>query len=117
MHSHTDALTVEAGTAEQALAEISSRLGPDAEILDARKVPKGGIAGFFAKELVQITARSRHDGETRAPFERVLETALAREEEAVTAMVEHDGMPQALEPSAAPPQEPGAPAPWRLTGS
>lgn len=117
MHSHTDALTVEAGTAEQALSEISARLGPDAEILDARKVPKGGIAGFFAKELVQITARSRHDGETRAPFERVLETALAREEEAKAAVAVHDGMPKVLEPSAAPPQEPEAPASWRLTGS
>jgi len=77
-HSPTDTLTVEAGTAEQALEEITTRLGPNAEIIDARKVQKGGIAGFFARELVQITARPRkaHDGP--APFERVLEAALAR---------------------------------------
>ena len=45
-HSPTDTLTVEAGTAEQALEEITTRLGPNAEIIDARKVQKGGIAGF-----------------------------------------------------------------------
>jgi hypothetical protein len=81
-------------------------------------VQKGGIAGFFAKELVQITARPRHlevptGGEARAPFERVLEAALARDgEEALGAV-----MSAPAEPPAAPPQVAGTPAPWRLSGS
>jgi hypothetical protein len=45
---------VEAATTEQALAEISQQLGPDARIVDARRVRRGGLGGFFAKESVQL---------------------------------------------------------------
>jgi hypothetical protein len=45
---------VEARTTEAAIAEVHQRLGPDARILDARRVLRGGIGGFFAKEHVQL---------------------------------------------------------------
>ena len=50
-------IVVEAADLETALAEVAQRLGPEAEIVDAQKVHKGGLGGFFAKELVQVTAR------------------------------------------------------------
>ncbi len=50
-------IVVEAADLEAALAEVAERLGPEAEIVDAQKVHKGGLGGFFAKELVQVTAR------------------------------------------------------------
>ncbi len=54
-----DQVTVEAETVEDALAEISATLGEDAEIMRAQKVHRGGVGGFFAKEMVQLTARRR----------------------------------------------------------
>jgi hypothetical protein len=59
---HTEQMTVEAATVEDALAEISEHFGEDAEIMRAQKVHRGGVGGFFAKEMVQLTARRRHDG-------------------------------------------------------
>lgn len=120
-HSPTDTLTVEAGTAEQALEEITTRLGPNAEIIDARKVQKGGIAGFFARELVQITARPRKAHDAPAPFERVLEAALAREsaegEDAPTESPDRQAPVPAQPAPAAIPQTPQrAAADWRLSG-
>ncbi len=53
------ALVVAADTAEEALTHIGARLGDDAEILDARKVQRGGWKGFFATEVVELTARAR----------------------------------------------------------
>src|SRR5207249_2614368 len=61
-----DSVTVEAATAEQALEEVTGLLGADAEILRADKVQRGGIGGFFAKEVVQLTARKR-SGEPAGP--------------------------------------------------
>ncbi len=55
-----DKVTVEAETVEDALAEISTHFGEDAEIMRAQKVHRGGVGGFFAKEMVQLTARRRH---------------------------------------------------------
>lgn len=54
-----DAIQVEADTAEQALAIVRERLGDDAEIIEARKVHRGGWKGFFALERVELTARPR----------------------------------------------------------
>lgn len=54
-------LTVEAETVEDALAQISTELGENAEIMRAQKVHRGGVGGFFAKEIVQLTARRRRD--------------------------------------------------------
>lgn len=56
-----DQVTVEAETVEDALAEISTEFGEDAEIVRAQKVHRGGVGGFFAKEIVQLTARRRRD--------------------------------------------------------
>jgi hypothetical protein len=55
-------LTVEAETAEEALERISAELGPDARIVAAERVRRGGIAGFFAKEMVQLTAERQGAG-------------------------------------------------------
>ena len=49
-------VVTEAATAEAALADVHDRLGPDARILDARRTLRGGIAGFFAREVVQLHA-------------------------------------------------------------
>lgn len=55
--THPDALTVEAPTAEKAIAQVHERLGPDAEIVAADRVLRGGLWGFFPKQVVQLTAR------------------------------------------------------------
>ena len=52
-----DLLLVESPTAEEALERLSSLLGPDVEIVAAGKVTRGGIGGFFAREMVQLSAR------------------------------------------------------------
>lgn len=52
-------VTVEAPTVEDALVEISAQFGEEAEIMRAQKVHRGGLGGFFAKEMVQLTARRR----------------------------------------------------------
>ena len=57
----TDQVTVEAETVEDALTEISAQFGENAEIMRAQKVHRGGVGGFFAKEMVQLTARRRRD--------------------------------------------------------
>ncbi len=63
-----DQLTVERPTTEEALTEVSAQLGPGAEIVTARKVARGGIAGFFAREMVQLTARPSPVAEPRHPL-------------------------------------------------
>lgn len=55
--AHHDLLTVEAPTAEQAIEQVHERLGPDAEIVAADRVLRGGLWGFFPKQVVQLTAR------------------------------------------------------------
>ena len=62
-----DKVTVEAETVEAALAEISQQFGEDAEIVRAQKVHRGGVGGFFAKEMVQLTARRRHPAAPVSP--------------------------------------------------
>ena len=47
---------IEADTAEEALGLIHERLGATARILEARRVRRGGIGGFFAREVVQMHA-------------------------------------------------------------
>src|SRR5258708_18540527 len=53
-----DLLLVESPTAEEALDRLSSLLGPDVQIVAAGKVARGGVGGFFAREMVQLSARS-----------------------------------------------------------
>jgi hypothetical protein len=52
-----ETIVVEAPTAEEALQTVAERLGADAEIVSVEKVHRGGLGGFFARELVQIHAR------------------------------------------------------------
>ena len=74
-------VTVESPTIEDALADITARLGSDAKIIDARKVTRGGVAGFFSREMVQVSARSIPEAEPipeDAPEGRGLLGALER---------------------------------------
>ncbi|MFP4150182.1 MAG: hypothetical protein ACLFV0_11920, partial [Nitriliruptoraceae bacterium] len=52
---------VEAATAEAALAEVQDTYGPGAQIVEARRVLRGGIGGFFAKEHVQLHVAAGRD--------------------------------------------------------
>src|SRR5437660_799906 len=58
-------VTVEAPTAEEAIDALSAVLGPDIDIVTAGKVARGGVGGFFAREMVQLTAR--RPGPVRPP--------------------------------------------------
>src|SRR5438445_208289 len=50
-------VTVESPTAEEAIDRLSAVLGPDLDIVSAEKIARGGVGGFFAREMVQLTAR------------------------------------------------------------
>lgn len=45
---------LEAPTAEAALGAVHARFGADARVVDARRVLRGGLGGFFAREHVQL---------------------------------------------------------------
>jgi hypothetical protein len=64
-----DVLVVEAATAELALTEVSARLGEHAEILNAEKVRRGGVMGFFAQEICRVTVRVPGAAPDEAPDE------------------------------------------------
>ena len=72
-----DQVTVEAETVEDALVKISAELGEDVEIMRAQKVHRGGVGGFFAKEMVQLTARRRRGVTTSNPSARVADGHIA----------------------------------------
>jgi hypothetical protein len=47
-----------AATVDEALAQVRASLGEDAEIVEANRIRRGGIGGFFATELgVEVVAR------------------------------------------------------------
>ena len=50
---------IEADSVTEAMSRLAAEVGDDAQIVDARKVERGGIGGFFAKERVVLTARHR----------------------------------------------------------
>lgn len=52
-----DEVVVVARTASQALREVHERLGVRANVVEATKVRRGGVGGFFAREMVEIRAR------------------------------------------------------------
>ena len=54
----TGTMTIEADSVEEAMQRIATEHGSTAEIVDARKVNRGGIGGFFAKERVQLTVKT-----------------------------------------------------------
>ena len=51
-------LTIEADTPDEAMQEVTARLGPNARIESARRTTRGGIGGFFATERFEIQARA-----------------------------------------------------------
>lgn len=53
-----DVLVVHGPDLDTVLAEVGERLGPDADVLDARREIVGGIAGFFGRERFTVEARS-----------------------------------------------------------
>ncbi|HSK21948.1 MAG TPA: hypothetical protein VK906_02165 [Egicoccus sp.] len=54
-------LVAEAPTAEAALEQVHAAYGSGARIVEAKRVLRGGIGGFFAKEVVQIHAARGSD--------------------------------------------------------
>lgn len=52
-----DIVMVEAPTAQKALEQVSARFGSRAQIVGASKVLRGGIGGFFAREMIQLRVR------------------------------------------------------------
>lgn len=49
-------VTVEAPTTQEAMEAVTDRLGPRATIVRADRVLRGGVGGFFGKQMVQLTA-------------------------------------------------------------
>jgi hypothetical protein len=45
----------EAKTLEEALAKASASLGPSATVVEANRLRRGGVGGFFAKERFEVT--------------------------------------------------------------
>lgn len=67
-----ETLTIEADTVEAALAQLTERVGPGAKILSADRIRRGGVAGFFAREVIQLVA------EVSPPSRDGVNTAFAR---------------------------------------
>src|SRR6267143_1295909 len=101
-----DLLLVESPTAEEALERLSSLLGPDVEIVAAGKVTRGGIGGFFAREMVQLSARcpSRPPPAGPAPPIRT-EAPDGPAERAMASLLNGSGRPT-IAPPAPPPELP-----------
>lgn len=68
-------VVVEADTAEMAMERLVDELGDDVRILEARKIRRGGVGGFFSRELVQLTAEVT--GPTSSPAEPTFGEVLA----------------------------------------
>src|SRR5947209_1305396 len=104
-------LLVEAPTAEEALERLSSLLGPDVEIVAAGKVTRGGVGGFFAREMVQLSARCPSGP---APATPALPTGLQAPgrpgERAMASLLNGSGRPT-IAPPAPPPEPPKAATP------
>ncbi len=65
-------VTIEAATVEEALARLAEQVGPGAKILQANRVRRGGVAGFFAREVIELVA------ETTPPVTDGVDSAFAR---------------------------------------
>jgi len=48
---------VEAPSVEAAVADVRARTGQEPQILDVHQVARGGVAGFFAREVTQVRVR------------------------------------------------------------
>lgn len=52
---------------DEVLRDIRAELGDDAVILHTRKVVKGGLGGFFGKEMIEVTATDSLEEGEQAP--------------------------------------------------
>ncbi len=73
-----DLITIEAPTVEEAMARLADEVGEDARIVSAEKAARGGLGGFFAKEMVVLTARRPETDQRSLPG--VLERMSHRED-------------------------------------
>lgn len=78
--SDTPTVTIEAATVEEALGRLTEEIGPGARILRADRVRRGGIAGFFAREMVEIEAEAPGGEGVAGVFDRMLEAAESADE-------------------------------------
>ncbi len=56
MSEKPDTVLIEADTIESALEALTERYGAEATIVSAERVRRGGVAGFFATEVVELVA-------------------------------------------------------------
>ena len=56
MSETPDTILIEADTIESALEALTERYGAEATIVSAERVRRGGVAGFFATEVVELVA-------------------------------------------------------------
>jgi hypothetical protein len=56
MSDTSETILIEADTIEAALEVLSERYGSDATIVSAERARRGGFAGFFAREVVELVA-------------------------------------------------------------
>ncbi len=56
MSETPDTILIEADTIESALEALTEGYGSSATIVSAERVRRGGVAGFFAKEVVELVA-------------------------------------------------------------
>lgn len=56
MSETPDTILIEADTIESALEALTERYGTEATIVSAERVRRGGVAGFFATEVVELVA-------------------------------------------------------------
>jgi hypothetical protein len=80
MSEKPDTVLIEADTIESALEALTERYGAEATIVSAERVRRGGIAGFFATEVVELVAippmSGRHIEET--PVGQVIDDTVGR---------------------------------------
>ncbi len=121
---HADgAVTVLATSAEQAEAAAGDAIGPDFRTVSIERVRHGGLAGFFATELVRLTAtpaadRCRPGAAGMATAEELVASlrlaAGGSFAERLSTELRHEGAaPPLVEP---PPPAPAPGCPWSATG-
>lgn len=66
-----------AASAEEAVSQIRARLGPDAVVLNVRRLPPNGLARFWQKPMIEVLA-SKPEAPAAAPEPDGLSEALAQ---------------------------------------
>lgn len=71
MSEREDTILIEADTIGSALETLTERYGSEATIVSAERVRKGGVAGFFATEVVELVAIPPRSGHQPEPESQV----------------------------------------------